>query len=345
MPRRRVRASLLGAALVVGLLAGAAGCSDNVDQPQSVTISFGHPFPPTHPVHVQVFEPWADDVLQATGGTVTIEFYPSQGLSPRSEVYQNTADGGQGIGWALQGYSLGRFPAAEVVGMPFIFDSAVEATEVLWALHDEFEAIRNEYADVKLLGLWTHDVADLWLAADQASDAPDLSGLTVRAPTQIQVDVIETLGGNPVNLPVQEIQAALGQGDIDGVMIANSGLSSYDLYGVLGSGVQCNCYVSASFLAMNQGLWDNLSDSQQRAIERLSGRAVSLAAAGAYDAASSAVDERYPQAGINKIVLDEVELAAWREATQSVVDRWIGRHASDLPAREMYDRMLELAAE
>ena len=345
MPRRRVRVSLLGAALVVGLLAGATGCSDSVEAPQSVTISFGHPFPPTHPVHVQVLEPWANEVLQATGGTVTIEFYPSQGLSPRSEVYQNTADGGQGIGWALQGYSLGRFPAAEVVAMPFLFDSAVEATEVLWALHDEFEAIRNEYADVKLLGLWTHDVADLWLAADQASDAPDLSGLTVRAPTQLQVEVIEALGGNPVNLPVQEIRAALGQGDIDGVMIANSGLASYDLYGVLGSGVQCNCYVSASFLAMNQDLWDSLSVSQQRAIERLSGREVSLAAAGAYDTASSAVAERFPQAGINKVVLDDAQLAAWREATQSVVDEWIGQHASEFPAREIYDRMLELAAE
>ena len=229
--------------------------------------------------------------------------------------------------------------------MPFIFGSAVEATEVLWTLHDEFEAFRNEYADVKLLGLWTHDVADLWLTADQASDAPDLSGLTVRAPTQLQVEVVETLGGSPVNLPVQEIRTALGQGDIDGVMIANSGLSSYDLYGVLGSGVQCNCYVSASFLVMNQDLWDSLSVSQQRAIERLSGREVSLAAAEAYDAASSAVAERYPQAGINKIVLDDAELAAWREATQSVVDSWIGRHASDFPAREIYDRMLELAAE
>ncbi|MCY3860597.1 MAG: TRAP transporter substrate-binding protein DctP [bacterium] len=340
-----MRTSLLGAALVFGLLAGAAGCSDNAELPESVTISFGHPFPPTHPVHVQVFEPWANEVFRATGGTVTIEFYPSQGLSSRSEVYQNTADGGQGIGWAHQGYSLGRFPAAEVVAMPFVFDSAVDATEVLWALHDEFEAFRAEYADVKLLGLWTHDVADLWLSADQASAAPDLSGLTVRAPTQIQVEVIETLGGNPVNLPVQELRAALGQGDIDGLMIANSGLSSYDLYGVLGSGVQCNCYVSASFLAMNQDLWDSLSVSQQRAIERLSGREVSLAAAGAYDAASQAVAERYPQAGINKVVLDDVQLAAWREATQSVVDRWIGRHASDFPARDMYNRMLELAAE
>ena len=345
MPRRRVWASLLGAALVVGLLAGATGCSDSVEQPQSVTISFGHPFPPTHPVHVQVFEPWANEVLQATSGTVTIEFYPSRALSSRSEVYQNTADGGQGIGWALQGYSSGRFPAAEIVAMPFIFGSAVEATEVLWTLHDEFEAISNEYADVKLLGLWTHDVADLWLTADQASDAPDLSGLTVRGPTQLQVDVIETLGGNPVNLPVQEIRDALGQGDIDGVMIANSGLSSYDLYGVLDSGVQCNCYVSASFLAMNQDLWDSLSASQQRAIERLSGREVSLAAAKAYDAASRAVDERYPQEGINKIVLDDAQLAAWREATRSVVDEWISKHASDFPAREMYDRMLELAAE
>lgn len=342
--RRTVWTSLLGAALVLGVMAGTTACSDNIEEPQAVTISFGHPFPPTHPVHVQVFEPWADEVHRATSGTVTIEFFPGQALSPRGAVYQNTADGGLGIGWALQGYAPGRFPAAEVVGMPFVFDSATEATEVLWTLYDEFEAIRREYADVKLLGLWTHDLGDLWLAGEQASAEPDLTGLTVRAPTQLQVEVIETMGGNPVNLPVLELRDALERGEIDGLMIANSGLSSYDLYGVLGSGVQCNCYVSASFLAMNLDVWESLSVSQQQAIDRLSGQTVSLAAAGAYDAAASGVAERYPEVGINKILLDDAQLAQWRDTTQSVVDAWIAEHSAQFPARELYDRMLEIAA-
>ena len=82
MPKRTVWTSLLGAALALGVVAGATACSDNVEEPQPVTISFGHPFPPTHPVHVQVFEPWADEVRRATGGTVTIEFFPSQGFEP-----------------------------------------------------------------------------------------------------------------------------------------------------------------------------------------------------------------------------------------------------------------------
>ena len=344
MSKKTLRTSLLGAALVLGVLAWATACSDNVDGPQPVTISFGHPFPPTHPVHVEVFEPWADEVRRATGGTVTIEFFPSQALSLRGEVYQNTADGGQGIGWALQGYAPGRFPAAEVVGMPFVFDSATEATDVLWTLYDEFEAISSEYDDVKLLGLWTHDLGDLWLAGEQASAEPGLTGMTVRAPTQLQVEVIEALGGNPVNLPVLELRDAMERGEIDGLMIANSGLSSYNLYDVLGSGVQCNCYVSASFLAMNLNVWEGLSVSQQQAIERLSGRTVSLAAAGAYDDAASAVAKRYPEAGINKILLDDVQLAQWRDATQSVVDAWIAKHTSQFPARDLYDRMLEIAA-
>ena len=40
------------------------------------------------------------------------------------------------IGWALQGYTPGRFPVTDVIEMPFTFSSAAQATEPPW------EAIR-----------------------------------------------------------------------------------------------------------------------------------------------------------------------------------------------------------
>lgn len=335
--------------LLLGVLALAVACGDDDAESQPVTISFGHPFPPTHPVHVGAMEPWAEAINSATDGTVTIEFFPSRALTPADMTYQNTAQGGQGIGWALQGYAVGQFPVTEVMELPFVFDSAAEATDVLWTLYEEFEALSDEYADVKLLGLWTNDPGDIWLAGDSASAAPDLSGLTLRAPTEVQRLVISELGGNPVNLSVLEVRDALEQGEIDGLMIANSGMNSYDLYDTIQSGVQCNCYVSAHFLAMNIDVWNGLSESQQAAIEELSGRAISDAAAAAYDAAYDSVAQRSPEAGINKIKLSDIQLAEWREATQSVVDEWIAEHSnSDYPERfgaaDLYNRMLEIAS-
>ena len=102
------------------------------------------------------------------GPRTPIEFYPEQTLSSAAQTYANVAAGGQDIGWALQGYVPGRFPATDVVEMPFVFDSSSQATEALWTLYDEFEALRDEYADVKLLGLWTTGPGDLWLAQGTA---------------------------------------------------------------------------------------------------------------------------------------------------------------------------------
>ncbi len=164
-------------------------------------LSFGDPFPAVHPLRVQVLDPWAEDIWQATGNTVGVEFHPEQALSTAAETYSNVAEGGQDIGWALQGYSPGRFPATDVVEMPFVFGSASEATTTLWALYEEFEALRGEYSDVKVLGLWTTGPGDLWLADGTASSVADLEGLTLRSPGPVQAAVISALGAIPVNWP------------------------------------------------------------------------------------------------------------------------------------------------
>ena len=76
---------------------------------------------------MHVFEPWAEDVRAPTEGAVIIEFHAEQTLSAAAETYANVGGGGQDIGWALQSYSPGRFPATDVTEMPFVFESSSEA--------------------------------------------------------------------------------------------------------------------------------------------------------------------------------------------------------------------------
>ena len=330
--------------LLIGAMA--AACGDNAPgTSEPVTLSFGYPFPTGHPLRVQVLEPWAEDIHAATGGTVAIEFYPEQALSSAAETYANVATGGQDIGWALQGYAPGRFPATDVIEMPFVFDSSSEATEVLWALYDEFEALRDEYADVKLLGLWTTGPGDLWLAEGTASATADLAGLTLRSPGPVQAAVIQALGANPVNIAAPDLRDALEMGEIDGLLTVNTALATHDLTDVLESGTACSCYVLAMFLVMNLDAWNGLSAVQQADMEELSGKQVSNAVARFYDTASSAAAERNTAAGIVRIQLDDDQLEEWKQATRSVVEDWIADNASDFDARTMYEHMLELAAD
>ncbi len=333
------RWQVLVALVVSGVLA--AACAGGED-PEPVMLSFGDPFPAVHPLRVQVLDPWAEDIWQATGNTVGVEFHPEQALSTAAETYSNVADGGQDIGWALQGYSPGRFPATDVVEMPFVFGSASEATTTLWALYEEFEALRGEYSDVKVLGLWTTGPGDLWLANGTASSVADLEGLTLRSPGPVQAAVISALGAIPVNMAAPDLRAAIDAGEIDGLFTVDTALATHNLTDVIMSGTECRCYVLASFLVMNLDTWNSLSPDQQTAIDELSARTLSDAVAGFYDRAGIPAAQENTEAGIVKIVLDDDQLDEWKQATRSVVDDWVNNNSFD--ARSMYERMLELAA-
>ena len=94
---------------------------------------------------------------------------------------------------------------------------------------------------------------------------------------------------------------------------------------------------------MNLDTWNGLAPDQQAAINDVSARTVSDAAAGFYDRASITAAERNAEAGIIKIVLGDEQLDEWKQATRSVVDDWVGDNPG-FDARAMYERMLELAA-
>jgi TRAP-type C4-dicarboxylate transport system substrate-binding protein len=315
---------------------------EEADFGKSVTLNLAHPFPANHPIQAEALEPWASEVKRVTQGTVQIEFFAGGALGPAPQTYENAVSGAVDIGWALQGYTPGRFPVTDVIEMPFIFSSARQATDVLWALHEEFESLRNEYSDVKLLGMWVHDVGDMWLTGARVDKITDLEGLSIRAPSPIQNAVIAALGANPVGLPAPDLYDALERGVIDGLFIANSGVASFNLFDVISSGVQCNCYVAAQFLAMNLDRWNDLSVAQRSAIEEVSGRVLSETAAAVYDSASDSAVRRLTESGIVKVRLDDEEFGRWRQAARSVVEGWIVENAGSFPSREIYERMLRL---
>ncbi len=316
-----------------------------MDFGEPVTLSLGHPFPAQHPIQVGALEPYAQAVNEATNGTVTVEFNAGGSLAAAPATFENTVVGGQDLGWALQGYHSGVFPVTEIIEQPFQFETAQQATRTLWDLYDEFPQLQEEYGDVQLLGLWVHDIGDLWTKDRPVQTLEDVEGLTLRFPTRIMGQVIEAMGGSPVGMPAPQIFDSLSTGVIDGLMIAVSGLQSFQLYPELAYGTECDCYVAAQYLVMNKEAWDALTPDTQAVMLEL-GREMSLNAAQVYDAAYDSVSQIAIDEGIEKYVLPAEELARWQALGQSVTDAWIAdREAEGVPAQAMYDRMQEIKAQ
>lgn len=305
-----------------------------------VTLNLGHPFPAEHHIHVGMIEPFAAEVAEATDGTVTIEIHPAQALTSPGEAYDNAAAGAIDIGWALHGYTPGRFPLTDVVELPFMFESAEQGTDALWDLYEEFPELQDEYGDVKVLALWTHDVGNLYTVGRQVTE-PDLSGLTLRAPGPILIDVIEAMGGAGVGMPAPELYDSLDRGVIDGLMIGDTGVVSFSLHEVVDHVTIANFFVGAEFIVMNQGSWDSLSEAQQQAIDGLIGREFSHVGAASYDSLNESMVDFEGWGFTVTDVLDDIE--PWRQAAQPVIDDWIAARAADgAPGQAMYDRLLEI---
>jgi TRAP-type transport system periplasmic protein len=360
---RRGVAAVLAAFL---LLAACGDDTDDVDEPDvaddvdeaepddeevpaevegpDVTLNLAHPFPAGHLIQVNMIEPFVEDVAEATNGTVTIEIHPAEALTAPADAYDNAAAGAIDLGWALHGYTPGRFPLTDAVELPFLFESAEQATNALWDLYEEFPELQDEYGDVEVLGLWTHDVGNVYTVDRPVETPEDIGGLTLRAPGPIQTDLIEVMGGSGVGLPAPELYDSLERGVIDGLMIADTGINSFTLHEVVNYGTLVNFYVAGQFLVMNQGAWDTLSESQQQAIHAVSGREMSLEGARAYDEDHAATIAMYDEWGLEVISTDDLDLTPWEETAQPVIDDWIAaREADGLPGQAMYDRLVEIS--
>lgn len=310
------------------------------DMGDPVTLNLAHPFPTEHHIQVNMIEPWIEDVTEATDGTVTIEVHPGGALTAPGDAYENAAAGAIDIGFALHGYTPGRFPLTDVVELPFSFESAAQATDAFWDLYEEFPELQEEYGDVKVLAIWMHDVGNLYTVGHEVTE-PDLSGLTLRAPGPILTGVIEAMGGAGVGMPAPELYDSLERGVIDGLMIGDTGVNSFGLYEVVDHVTVGNFFVGAEFIVMNQGAWDSLSPAQQEAIEGLIGREWSHEGAGSYDTGNQE-DVDFDEWGFTVTDVRD-NLGPWREAVQPVIDDWIAeREADGQPGQAIYERLQEI---
>jgi TRAP-type C4-dicarboxylate transport system substrate-binding protein len=310
---------------------------------EDVTIDFSFGFPEGHPVYQQVFIPWAEEVSAATGGTVSVDFFPGGALGPPPTEYERIVGGGTDVGWSLTAYTPGRFPASEVVEIPYAFDSGVQATEVLWTLYDEFPELQAEYDDTKVLALSTHDVGALWSSTDPMLSITDVQGKSFRSAGASVNRLIEALGATPVNMPVTELFDAMDRGTVDGTVIAASALLDFNLTPLISSGILCDCYVLNFFVNMNLDKWNELSPAQQAGIESVSGRDMSIRMAEVFDVQYEKSLASVEEAGVTLVELEGAEAEKWAAAGDEAVAGWItAATEAGVPAQAMYDRVLEL---
>lgn len=316
---------------------GAAALAAPAVQAQELRLSTF--VPPVHVIYREILTPWSQEVSQATNGEVKVTLYPSMQLGGKPpELFRQAKEGVVDLVFTLPGYTSPAFPRTQMIELPGLKPDGVAATNMMWDLFDPY--LLPEYEGTKVIALWGAEDAGL-VSRDRAfRSIDDLKGRRMRAPSAAQARQLEVMGAVPVAMPITEVYQSLERGVIDGAMLPFSTVPDFRLAEVgRGYTIAGPLFGRSSFLvAMNKKKYDSLSPAARAAIDRLSGRGLSLKATEVYLKRSA--DGLAGVRGKAEVVeLSAAEQKRIAELLRPIVTDWIKEsEAKGIPAREMLRR-------
>ena len=254
--------------------------------------------------------PWAKEIAKITNNDLTARIYPGGelGKGPRAQ-FKRAVDGVADITFGLQGYTSKQFPRTTLIELPAVAPDGIVATEKLWDIYDRYLA--GEYKRVKTLAIWGAESPVLMTKNKAIRKISDIKGLKIRTPSKAQAALIRALGATPVAMPVTRMYNALNTGVVDALMVPPSVILSFKI------GEVAKYYTtglpfgrSPFFLLMNLPKWESLSASQKAAINKTTGRGLSIKGAKFYEKAGAKGLKSVSKGGKHEVITfspDEVK--------------------------------------
>jgi TRAP-type C4-dicarboxylate transport system substrate-binding protein len=250
----------LAAAGAFAVLLGVTGASA-ADKPINIKLSYW--VPPTHKLTPGYHE-WADAVNKASGGSITVTFYPSSQLGSGKDEYDLVKRGIADFGLVNPGYTPGRFPIIGASDLPFTISDAQKAAPVMDRWYKQYAA--KEMADVYVCHVFTHEPGQFHSRGAIRVPA-DIKGLNIRTANQTMAEYVTSLGGNSVQVPIMEAYDTLKRGITDGITSPWDGLIEFNFGKVTKYSLDIPLYVSTFVDVINKKLYDGMSPTQKKAID------------------------------------------------------------------------------
>jgi TRAP-type C4-dicarboxylate transport system substrate-binding protein len=291
--------------------------------------------PPSHIIMARVLTPWAQEVAQASGGKLTVRFFPSMQLGGRPpELYRQMIQGISDITFTLPGYTSADFPLMALTELPGMANNAEDGTRKLWTHFERF--LSREYQGAKVLMLWNSDTASIMSKSKPVRTLEDVKGMKIRTPSAAQSAQLEALGAIPIDMPAGQIYNALDRGVVDASMIPMSAAIDFKLIEVARYfTVNAPLGRSPFLVAMNRSRYDKLPAELRKIIDDTTGLSLSLKGAQTYDTQNRAAIEAATK-DRELITLSADENRRWRQAFQPLINSKAAEgEKAGLPARAM----------
>jgi tripartite ATP-independent transporter DctP family solute receptor len=261
-----------------------------------------------------------EKVKERTDGRVNITVYANAVLGEQQESIQLVSSGAVGMASISAPQMVNINKDFQVLDMPVVFDDVDHQMEVV----NDMELMGDLYTSVEdsnnltVVGGYTQGARSIYNADKPIETPADLQGMKIRVQeSELQLAMVNALGGSPTPMAFGEVYTALQSGVIDGAENNEVSYVTQKHYEVAPYYSYTNHLVGVDFLVVNTDLLKGFSEEDREIFqeEYLASvdEFISL-----WDEQIAAAIEETKAGGAQ---YNEVDSAAFAEALQPVVDQ------------------------
>lgn len=309
-----------------------------------IELTYSNFFPPTH-LHSVLAQEWVKEIEARSKGRVKITYYPGGTLTAAAKVYDGVVQGISDIGMSVLSYTVGRFPASELVDLPHGYPNGWVATKIANDFYNQFKPA--EFNDTHVLYFHAHGPGVIFTTKKPVRTLEDMKGLVLRA-TGVGAQIVKALGASPHAASQGEAYELMSKGTVDGSFTPREVLKGWKQAEVVKyvTGTYDLGYTADMFVVMNKTKWDSLPDDVKKIFTEVSQSWIDKHAMvwDYYDIV--AMDYFKTFAGREVIELPTAEMKRWADiAVKPLIDEYITQKtAMKLPAADYQKYLLERVA-
>ena len=232
----------------------------------TVVLKVGYENKPGEPFDIGM-KRWKEELEARSGGTMSIELYPNSALGTKNDII-NRMRSGENVVTLADGavyYNFGAYDMGITFG-PFLFKSWDEAFRLLngkW-YQGQSEQLAQKQGIRIISSNWAYGLRHI-LSKNPITKVEDFKGMRIRVPgNAIQTNSFKVLGATPVNLELNQVNAALQNNEVDALenpipTLQAGGFHKYAPHLLLTGHVY-----TVTNLIMSEQVWQRLSSSQQQ---------------------------------------------------------------------------------
>ncbi|MGB0903392.1 MAG: TRAP transporter substrate-binding protein DctP, partial [Mangrovicoccus sp.] len=165
----------------------------------------------------KILQVWIDEINGKMSKGNSFKLYPGSILGAPPAQAELVKAGVADIALVVPTYTPGLFPMTGVVEIPGVVDSAATGADILATLAEN-GALDKEYADYKIIALFTTPSYRFFMTDEAAAQPSDLDGLKLRSPSKFGSELFEMVGASGVGIPAPQVYENLERGVVSGAV-------------------------------------------------------------------------------------------------------------------------------